>query len=226
MRIINEVKASGQRGRGGAGFADRTEMVVHAQAGRTAAALPRRQCRRVRARHLQGPRGHAPRPASADRRLPDRRLRHGARTTATSTSAANSSASASGSKAAVQQAYEAKLIGKNNIHGCDFDIVVHHGAGAYICGEETALLESLEGKKGHAAAKAAVPGQYGPLWLSDHRQQCRDHRAGAGHHAARRGVVRRHRAQEQHRHQAVSAFPATSSGRAMSKRIWAFRCAS
>jgi NADH-quinone oxidoreductase subunit F len=41
---------------------------------------------------------------------------------------------------AVDEAYEAKLIGKNNIHGWDFDLYVHHGAGAYICGEETALL--------------------------------------------------------------------------------------
>ena len=56
-------------------------------------------------------------------------------------------------QAAVDQAYEAKLIGKNNIHGWDFDIVVHHGAGAYICGEETALLESLEGKKGQPRLK-------------------------------------------------------------------------
>src|SRR3984957_1665367 len=47
-------------------------------------------------------------------------------------------------EAAIKEAYEAKLIGKNNIHGWDFDCYVHHGAGAYICGEETALLESLE----------------------------------------------------------------------------------
>ena len=44
---------------------------------------------------------------------------------------------------AVDEAYEAKLIGKNNVHGWDFDFYVHHGAGAYICGEETAMLESL-----------------------------------------------------------------------------------
>ncbi|TIU90874.1 MAG: NADH-quinone oxidoreductase subunit F, partial [Mesorhizobium sp.] len=48
---------------------------------------------------------------------------------------------------AIDEAYEAKLIGKNNTSGYDFDIYMHHGAGAYICGEETALLESLEGKK-------------------------------------------------------------------------------
>ena len=62
---------------------------------------------------------------------------------------------------AVQQAYDAKLIGKNNIHGWDFDIVVHHGAGAYICGEETALLESLEGKKGQPRMKPPFPANVG-----------------------------------------------------------------
>ncbi|MEZ5850746.1 MAG: NADH-quinone oxidoreductase subunit NuoF [Hyphomicrobiaceae bacterium] len=67
-------------------------------------------------------------------------------------------------QAAVDEAYEAKLIGKNNVHGWDMDIVVHHGAGAYICGEETALLESLEGKKGQPRLKPPFPagsGLYG-----------------------------------------------------------------
>src|SRR6202051_3556180 len=64
-------------------------------------------------------------------------------------------------EAAVQQAYDAKLIGKNNVHGFDFDIVVHHGAGAYICGEETALLESLEGKKGQPRLKPPFPANMG-----------------------------------------------------------------
>ena len=64
-------------------------------------------------------------------------------------------------EAAVQQAYDAKLIGKNNIHGWDFDIYVHHGAGAYICGEETALLESLEGKKGQPRLKPPFPAGMG-----------------------------------------------------------------
>jgi NADH-quinone oxidoreductase subunit F len=44
---------------------------------------------------------------------------------------------------AVDEAYAAKLIGKDNVHGYPFDLIVHHGAGAYICGEETALIESL-----------------------------------------------------------------------------------
>ncbi len=62
---------------------------------------------------------------------------------------------------AVSEAYEAKFIGKNNIHGWDFDLVVHHGAGAYICGEETALLESLEGKKGLPRLKPPFPANMG-----------------------------------------------------------------
>jgi NADH-quinone oxidoreductase subunit F len=62
---------------------------------------------------------------------------------------------------AVDEAYEAKLIGKNNKHGWDFDVYVHHGAGAYICGEETALLESLEGKKGQPRLKPPFPANVG-----------------------------------------------------------------
>jgi NADH-quinone oxidoreductase subunit F len=62
---------------------------------------------------------------------------------------------------AIKEAYEAKLIGKNNINGWDFDVVVHHGAGAYICGEETALLESIEGKKGMPRLKPPFPANVG-----------------------------------------------------------------
>jgi NADH-quinone oxidoreductase subunit F len=64
-------------------------------------------------------------------------------------------------QAAVDQAYEARLIGKDNIHGFPFDLYVHHGAGAYICGEETALLESLEGKKGQPRLKPPFPANVG-----------------------------------------------------------------
>ena len=62
---------------------------------------------------------------------------------------------------AVQEAYDAKLIGKDNVHGWDFEIVVHHGAGAYVCGEETALMESLEGKKGQPRLKPPFPAAMG-----------------------------------------------------------------
>lgn len=47
---------------------------------------------------------------------------------------------------AIEEAYAKGLLGKNACNsGYDYDVMVHYGAGAYICGEETALLESLEG---------------------------------------------------------------------------------
>jgi NADH-quinone oxidoreductase subunit F len=66
---------------------------------------------------------------------------------------------------AVAEAYEAGLIGKNACGtGYDLDLFVHRGAGAYICGEETAMLESLEGKQGKPRLKPPFPagaGLYG-----------------------------------------------------------------
>ena len=63
---------------------------------------------------------------------------------------------------AVQEAYAAGLIGKNACgSGYDFDLYVHRGAGAYICGEETALLESLEGRKGQPRLKPPFPANSG-----------------------------------------------------------------
>ena len=65
-------------------------------------------------------------------------------------------------EAAVEEAREAGLIGRNACgSGFDFDIVVHRGAGAYICGEETGLLESLEGKKGMPRIKPPFPANTG-----------------------------------------------------------------
>ncbi len=50
---------------------------------------------------------------------------------------------------AIEEAYAAGKLGRNACGSdVDFDLFVHYGAGAYICGEETALLESLEGKQG------------------------------------------------------------------------------
>ncbi len=63
---------------------------------------------------------------------------------------------------AIDEAYEAGLIGRNACgSGIDCDIFVHRGAGAYICGEETALIESLEGKKGQPRLKPPFPAMAG-----------------------------------------------------------------
>ena len=68
-------------------------------------------------------------------------------------------------QAAIDEAYDKGMIGRNACgSGWDFDLYLHHGAGAYICGEETALIESLEGKKGMPRMKPPFPagsGLYG-----------------------------------------------------------------
>ena len=65
-------------------------------------------------------------------------------------------------QAAIEEAYDAGLLGKNAAgSGWDFDIYLHRGAGAYICGEETALLESLEGRKGQPRLKPPFPAGVG-----------------------------------------------------------------
>ena len=64
--------------------------------------------------------------------------------------------------AALQQARDAGLLGKNILgSGWDFDILTYRGAGAYICGEETALLNSLEGRRGEPRVKPPFPAQAG-----------------------------------------------------------------
>ena len=65
-------------------------------------------------------------------------------------------------EAALKEAYDDGLVGKNACNsGLDIEIFIHHGAGAYICGEETALLESLEGKKGMPRLKPPFPATSG-----------------------------------------------------------------
>lgn len=69
---------------------------------------------------------------------------------------------ASNVQVAIKEAYEAGLIGRDACgSGYDFDIFVHRGAGAYICGEETALIESIEGKQGKPRLKPPFPADVG-----------------------------------------------------------------
>src|SRR5579883_415443 len=201
--IVNEVKASGQRGRGGAGFAtglkwsfmpkqvgDRPHyLVVNADESEPGTCKDREIMRHDPHLLLEGCliAGCAMRAHTCYIYVRGEFVRERERL-----------------EAAVQQAYDARLVGKNNIHGYDFDIIVHHGAGAYICGEETALLESLEGKKGMPRLKPPFPanmGLYGcPTTVNNVETiaQVPD--------IMRRGVVRRHRPAEQFRHQALLHF--------------------
>ena len=70
-------------------------------------------------------------------------------------------------QAAVDEAYAANLLGQNAAgSGWDFDLYVHRGAGAYICGEETALIESLKGKQ-----SKSFPCRCWSYWFADNLSQ-------------------------------------------------------
>ena len=82
------------------------------------------------------------------------------------------------------------MLGRNACgSGCDFDVYLHRGAGAYICGEETALLESLEGKKGMPRLKPPFPAAVGLYGCPTTVNNVETHCGGAGDIAARGGVV-------------------------------------
>ena len=157
--IINEIKASGLRGRGGAGFPTGLKWSFMPKAD------PRPSYLVINADESE--------PGSCkDREI----LRHDPHILIEGALVASFAMRAHASyiylrgeyirerealQRAVDEAYDAKLIGRNNIHGWDFDLYVHHGAGAYICGEETAMLESLEGKKGQPRLKPPFPANVG-----------------------------------------------------------------
>ena len=202
--IIDEIKASGLRGRGGAGLPDRHEVVLHAQGAQARPAqFPGHQRRRIRAGLVQGPRDHPPRSAQADRRRADRRLRD-ARARRLYLHSRRIYPRGETLFAAVAEAYDAGLLGKNACgSGYDFDVFVHRGAGAYICGEETAMLESLEGKKGQPRLKPPFPAGAGLYGCPTTVNNVEIDRGRADHPAARRRLVRQLRPREQRGHQAL-----------------------
>ena len=107
------------------------------------------QRRRVRAGDVQGPRDHAQGSAPPDRGLPRRRVRDPVEA-CLHLRPRRVLAGVRGAQAALDEAREANLLG-------GAEIVIHRGAGAYICGEETGLLESLEGKRGQPRSKPPFP---------------------------------------------------------------------
>ena len=91
-----------------------------------------------------------------------------------------------------------------------FDVDIRIGAGAFVCGEETALIASHRRQARHAAPAAAVPGGSGSVGQADADQQRRDLRQCRADHPQRRGVVRRHRHGEEQGHQGLRAGRAGS----------------
>ena len=163
--IIEEVKASGLRGRGGAGFPTGLKwsfmpkeskdgrpsfLVINADESEPGSCKDREIMRHDPHKLIEGAlvAGFAMRARAAYIYIRGEYIRE-----------------AETLQKAIDEAYDAGLIGKNACgSGYDYDVFLHRGAGAYICGEETALIESLEGKKGQPRLKPPFPagaGLYG-----------------------------------------------------------------
>ncbi|MXP14223.1 NADH-quinone oxidoreductase subunit NuoF [Altererythrobacter confluentis] len=163
--IIDEMKASGLRGRGGAGFPTGLKwsfmpkeskdgrpsfLVINADESEPGSCKDREIIRHDPHKLIEGAliAGFAMRARAAYIYIRGEYIRE-----------------AQTLQAAIDEAYAAGLIGKNaSGTGYDFDVFMHRGAGAYICGEETAMIESLEGKKGQPRLKPPFPagaGLYG-----------------------------------------------------------------
>ncbi|KYO57604.1 NADH-quinone oxidoreductase subunit NuoF [Tistrella mobilis] len=158
--IVQEMKASGLRGRGGAGFPTGVKwsfmpkndprpsyLVVNADEGEPGTCKDREIMRHDPHKLVEGCliAGFAMKAIAAYIYIRGEFLRE-----------------AQALQTAIDEAYEAGLIGKNACGtGYDFDVYIHLGAGAYICGEETALIESLEGKKGQPRLKPPFPAMAG-----------------------------------------------------------------
>ena len=93
--------------------------------------------------------------------------------------------------------------GHSRPDGFDFDIRIQLGAGAYVCGEETALISSCEGLRGDPKNRPPFPAQQGYRGCPDDRQQRRNLQRRLPHHGERRRMVRRNGFRAHHRHQAA-----------------------
>ena len=110
-------------------------------------------------------------------------------------------------QAAIDEAYDAGLLGKNAAgSGWNFDVYLQRGAGAYICGEETALIESLEGKKGQPRLKPPFPAGVGLYGCPTTVNNVESIAVAPTIFAAWRGMVCRAGQGKQYRYKAVLYF--------------------
>ena len=107
---------------------------------------------------------------------------------------------------ALAQARDYGVLGDDILgRGFKFDIDLVEGAGAFVCGEETALISSLEGRSGRPRPRPPFPAAKGPVGLSDQHQQRRDLVQHRPHRRQGAGVVHRDRQRRERRHQGVFA---------------------
>ena len=102
-------------------------------------------------------------------------------------------------------------------HGFAFDVEIRKGAGAYICGEETAIFNSIEGYRGEPRNKPPFPVDARPLRQADRRQQRRDARQRARHRARGRPGLRGDRHRGLDRHEALLRLRARGAARASTR---------
>ncbi len=127
-------------------------------------------------------------------------------------------------EAALEEAYAAGLLGKNILgSGIDFDLYTFVGAGAYICGEETALLDSLEGKTGKPRFKPPFPAAFGLYGMPTTINNTQSYRLGADHPAQRRAVVCGPGPAEFGRHGHILGLRPRAASPAISRCRWAYR---
>ena len=123
---------------------------------------------------------------------------------------------------ALRQAREWGFLGKNILgSGFDFDLEIRLGAGAFVCGEETALIHSIEGERGQPAHPSAVPGAERLVGSADHHQQRGDLRQRPRGHPVRGRVVPADRHGEERRGRRCSPWRARSATPAWSRCRWA-----
>ena len=225
-QVTEEVKESGLRGRGGAGFPTGHEVEVPPERHREARSTSCFNADESRAGHVQQPdpdgEGPAPGARGHDHRRPTRssaatayiyircEFYDGARIL-----------DAGDRRGPRRRASSART---SSAPALRLDIYVHRGAGAYICGEETGLIESLEGKRGWPRIKPPFPAVEGvfrrPTIVNNVET------LACVTHIVERGAdwFAKHRPQrEEHRARSSTASPATSTSPASTRRRWACR---
>ena len=203
--VVQQVQRSGLRGRGGGGYPTglKWSTVAKARAPQQVRHLQRRRGRPRRVHGSQRARERsAPRPRGHGHRRLRRRRQRGLHLRARRVPAGRQAPEARPSS----RPRSSGLLGQE-ICGTTFNfkIDIRLGAGAFVCGEETALIASIEGNRGTPRPRPPYPAEVGPVGHAHADQQRRDLRQHRPDPAQRRRLVRRHRHGEEQGHQGLRA---------------------